>query len=102
MDTGPEASRANEFAYLLSCFPNELVHRHLGVFGKVFTPVYWGKYYILRRHARGLKAWILDRRPRARLSLLTYLAALLMSWCIGVLVYFVQFLHRFIRENGPF
>ena len=33
-------------------------------------------------------------------ELLIYLAALLLSWFIGVLVYFVQFLHRFIGETG--
>ena len=96
MATRPEASRATKFTYLPSCSANELVHRRLGVFCIVFASVYWGKWYILRRHARRGKAWLTDRRPRARLSLLTYLAALLMSWFIGVLVYFVQFLHRLI------
>ena len=85
MNTRPEASRATKFTYLLSCFANELVHRRLGVFCTVFTFVYWGELSILRRDASRHKAWILGRRPRARLSLLTYLAALLMSWFIVVL-----------------
>ena len=55
-DTRAEASRATKFTYLLSCFANELVHRRLGVFCTVFTSVYSGKWYILRRHARGGKA----------------------------------------------
>ena len=91
MATRVEASRATKFTYLASCSANGLVHRRLGVFCTVFAPVYWGKRYILRRDARKNKAWITDRRPRARLSLLTYLAAPLMDWCIGVLVYLVQF-----------
>ena len=33
-------------------------------------------------------------------KLLIYLAALLLSWFIGALVYFVRFVHRFIKENG--
>ena len=98
----PEASRATKFAYLPSCSANELVHRRLGVFCTVFASVYWGKWYILKRDARGNKAWITAWRPRARLSLLTKLAAPLMDWCIGVLVYFVQFLHRFMGGNGTF
>ena len=102
MANGAEASRATKFTYLATCSANELVHRRLGVFGTIFAPVYGGKRSILRRGGNGNKAWLLDRRPRARLSLLTYLAAPLMDWCIGVLVYFVQFLHRFIGENGPF
>ena len=35
-------------------------------------------------------------------ELLIYLAALLLSWFIGVLVYFVRFLHRFTKGNGAF
>ena len=61
MNTGPDASRATKFTYLLSCFANELVHRRLGVFCTVFTSVYLGKWYILRRHARGNQARILDQ-----------------------------------------
>ena len=72
MDTGPEASRATKFTYLPSCSANELVHRRLGVFCTVFTPVYWGAWSILRRDASRHKAWILGRRPRAR-QRITYL-----------------------------
>ena len=73
--------------YLLSCFATELVHRCLGVFCKVFTSVSWGKWYILRRHARGNKARILEQMPRARRRityLLSCFATELVHRCLGV------------------
>ena len=39
-----------------SCSANDLVLRRIGVFCTVFTPVYWGNLYILRRHARKSKS----------------------------------------------
>ena len=42
-------------------------------------------------YAKGSLRGVLQLKPRAREELLNYLAALLLSWFIGVSVYFVRF-----------